>query len=143
MRWIIDASVAMRWLLKDETHVNADKVLHHILRNPEEFAVPELFAFEVLAVLSRLHPEPLEAYFAGIIPVLQSGIFRQPMTETLASLSSKYIEMGLSGYDASYVALAQDLKAVWLTFDSKAHDCVSNTGLSCLLSSSIPHELRQ
>ena len=143
MRWIIDASVAMRWLLKDETHVNADKVLHHILRNPEEFAVPELFAFEVLAVLSRLHLEPLEAYLAGVLPVLQSGIFRQPMTGTLASLSSKYIEMGLSGYDASYVALAQDLKAVWLTFDKKAHDCVSITGLSCLLSSNIPDELRE
>ena len=43
MIWVVDASVAVRWFLKDETHPNADKVLRRLIDHPELFAVPELF----------------------------------------------------------------------------------------------------
>ena len=53
MMWVVDASVAVRWYLKDETHPNADSVLRILIDHPESFAVPELFFIE--AVNHLLH----------------------------------------------------------------------------------------
>jgi hypothetical protein len=45
MIWVIDASVAVRWLIEDESHPHADEVLEKAVQHPENFAVPELFEF--------------------------------------------------------------------------------------------------
>jgi len=43
-------------------------VLEKIVYDPDSFAVPELFAFEVLSVLHHLHPHGLQTLKMGIIP---------------------------------------------------------------------------
>ena len=121
MIWVIDASVALRWLIEDETHPHADEVLEKAVQYPENFAVPELFAFEVYSVLQRVHPKGLQAFTSGIIPLLQGGILRQPMTKSLAVSSESFVKLGLTGYDACYAALAKQLRGRWLTFDRKAN----------------------
>jgi predicted nucleic acid-binding protein len=136
--WIIDASVAIRWFLRDESHPHADNVLRRLIEQPEFFAVPELFAFEVYAVLSRLHPHGNEAFIKGVIPLLNGGLFRQPMTEAMAVLAARYIKKGLTGYDACYAALAQELKGVWFTFDEKAYQQVAGEGVSHDLTKGLP-----
>ena len=73
MIWVIDASVALRWFLEEETHQSADEVLKKVVEDPCRFTVPELFAFEVYAVLQRLHPDGLRVFRKGIIPLLQGG----------------------------------------------------------------------
>ena len=138
MIWIIDASIALRWLIKDEAHVHADKVLEKLIDDPNKFAVPELFAYEVFSVLLRIHPRRLLAFRKGIIPILQMGIFRQPMTETIAVKANRFVKLGLTGYDACYAALAQDLKGMWLTFDKKAHESIRDEKISCLLEEGLP-----
>jgi predicted nucleic acid-binding protein len=138
MIWIIDASVAVRWLLENEEHPHAESVLNKVISQPMSFAVPELFCFEVYAVLCRLHPLPLEAYNKGIIPIIQSGILRHPMTEKTARDAYQFTKMGLTGYDACYAALAKDLSGIWLTFDAKAHRCIAKKGVSHLLSKGLP-----
>ena len=120
MIWIIDASVALRWFLEEEAHDFADEVLKNVLEDPGQFAVPELFAFEVYAVLQRLHPDGLQAFRKGIIPLLQGGVLRHPMTEGLAVKANRFVEIGLTGYDACYAALALDLTGCGLTYDEKA-----------------------
>ena len=140
MIWIIDASVAIKWLLEDESHPNAEKVLERVLDTPGHFAVPELFGFEVLAVIRRVHPDGLNAFTKAIIPILQSGIFRQPMTEELALSAAPFIKSGLTGYDACYAALAKDLKGIWLTYDKKAHALIRNFNLSCNLEEKLPDQ---
>lgn len=138
MIWIIDASVALRWLIKDEVHAHADEILEKLIEDPGRFAVPELFAYEVFSVLLRIHPRGLKAFRKGIIPILQMGIFRQPMTETIAVKANRFVKLGLTGYDACYAALAQDLKGVWLTFDKKAHESIRDEKISCLLKETMP-----
>jgi len=138
MIWVLDASVALRWLLEEEVHSNADMVLEKIVYYPDSFAVPELFAFEVFSVLQRLHPNGLQAFKIGIIPLLQFGIFRQPMTERLAVKANYFAELGLTGYDACYAALARDLGAIWLTFDKKAHRLVKKEKISCFIEDRMP-----
>ncbi|MBI5586714.1 MAG: type II toxin-antitoxin system VapC family toxin [Deltaproteobacteria bacterium] len=134
---MVDVSVAVRWFLAEEAHPQADRVLEALIAQPEAFAVPELFAFEVLAVLQRLHPQGLQAFREGVIPLLQSGLFRQPMTEKLAVRAARYVRLGLTGYDACYAALAADLKGVWLTFDRKAHQAIHKEGISLFLGEGI------
>jgi predicted nucleic acid-binding protein len=138
MIWIIDASVALRWYLEDEAHDCAEEVLRAVVEDPRRFAVPELFAFEVFSVLQRLHPDGLQAFRKGIIPILQGGILRHPMTDELAVKANRFVKKGLTGYDACYAALALDLKSRWLTFDKKAHQLINNNKISCLLSDGLP-----
>ena len=133
MIWVIDASVAVRWLLEDESHPHADQVLEKAVEFPQYFAVPELFASEVYSVLQRIHPDALKAFTNGIIPLLQGGILRQPMTKSLASSADLFVKAGLTGYDASYAALAKQLRGRWLTFDRKAHRKIQKTNVSFLL----------
>jgi predicted nucleic acid-binding protein len=138
MIWVIDASVALRWLLEEEVHSHADIVLEKIVNDPDSFAVPELFAFEVFSVLHRLHPDASRAFNTGIIPILQLGIFRQPMTKRLANKSNHFVELGLTGYDACYAALALDLGGIWLTFDRKAHRLIQKEKISWFIEDRMP-----
>lgn len=138
MIWVVDASVALRWYLEEESHDSADAVLEKIINEPGRFSVPELFAFEVYAVLQRLHPNALQAFENGIIPLLQGGILRYPMTAELAFKANRFVHKGLTGYDACYAALASDLKGCWLTFDKKAHQLIEKDKVSCLLSEGLP-----
>jgi predicted nucleic acid-binding protein len=128
--YVVDASVALRWFLIEERHPHADAVLERITAEPESFAVPELFGFEVLSVLTRVHPEPSVALHDGVLPVLSAGILRYPMTPALADRAVKLVPRGLSGYDACYAALAAELDGTWLTFDHRAHGLIADTGLS-------------
>lgn len=138
MIWVLDASVAVRWLLKDEEDPYAEAVLQEVIQRPRLFAVPELFCYEVYAVLCRLHPSPLEAFTKGIGPILNGGILRSPMTDAIARDASGFVRMGLTGYDACYAALAMQLKGTWLTFDGKAHARVARKGVSHLLKKGLP-----
>lgn len=142
MIWVVDASVAVRWFLRNESHRNADAVLERMISQPEHFAVPELFCFEVYAVLCRLHPRGHDVFIKGMIPILNSGIFRYPMTENLAIQAARYIKKGLTGYDACYVALSREVNGVWLTFDEKAHNLIIKELLSHALTKSLPKNWR-
>ncbi len=138
MIWVIDASVALRWLIEEEIHPCAEKVLKKVIDEAERFAVPELFAFEVFSVLQRVHPNGLQAFRKGIIPLLQLGMFRQPMTDNLSVQADHFVKLGLTGYDACYAALARDLKGIWLTFDKKAHNLIQREGISSFLEDGMP-----
>ena len=138
MIWVIDASVAVRWFIEEEAHPHADGVLERVIDEPERFAVPELFAFEVFSVLQRIHPSGLYAFRKGIIPSLQGGIFRQPMTESLAVKANRFVRLGLTGYDACYAALAWDLKGMWLSFDEQAHKLIQKEKMPFFLGKRMP-----
>ena len=137
MRYVIDASVAARWFLKKEEHPNADAVLARMLIDPSLFAAPELFAFEVFTVLRRVHLKNA-VLLDGFLPLLSTGLLRYPMTEELLTKSIYYCDMGLTSYDATYVALAEILNGAWLTFDTKAHNTISGSNRSILLSKELP-----
>ena len=58
MIWVIDASVAVKWFILEETHPAADGVLTALIARPQSFAVPELFAFEVFSFCIGFIPNP-------------------------------------------------------------------------------------
>ncbi len=138
MRFVLDASVALRWFIAEERSVSADAVYHRLVDEPESFAVPELFCYEVFAILFRVHPRAQETFEQGILPLLRSGLLRYPMTDAVASRAARFVAAGLTGYDACYAALAEELDAVWLTFDSRAHARIMAEGVSTDITSGLP-----
>lgn len=130
MKYILDASVAIRWYIEETKHPNANIVLEKLVEKPENFAIPELFPYEMLSVLYRLHSEAQQIFSKDINTILHSGILRYPMTENIYTRADRFIKMGLVGYDAVYVALAEELDGVWLTFDARAHNKIASEGLS-------------
>ncbi len=138
MKFVIDASVAARWYILEESDANADAILQRVIAEPELFAVPDLFFFEVLAVLGRIHPSPAEAYQHAFLPVVEAGVFRHPMTAALAEQSCRFLAAGLTGYDACYAGLAAELGAQWITFDRRAHDLIRKEKVSVYLGAGLP-----
>ncbi len=138
MRYVLDASVAVRWFLAGGDESTADIVLDRLLAEPEQFAMPELFFYEVFAVLARTHADYRSVYVEGLLPLVESGPLRYPMTGAVATRAAGMVDRGLSGYDASYVALAAELQAVWLTFDARACRAVNDASLAVDLSAGLP-----
>lgn len=138
MIWVIDASVAVRWFLVEEADPAADSVLQEVINQPEIFAVPELFPFEVFAVLCRMHPRGASIFREGLLPLLSAGILRHPMTESLALQAEPFLAQGLTGHDAFYAALAGELKGTWLTYDGEACKRIRGLHISHLLSDGSP-----
>jgi len=139
MIWVLDASVAVRWFLETESHPHADAVLERIVQQAGSFAVPELFAFEVHAVLCRVHPDGARVFEECMMPILEGGIYRQPMMIGLARRAAPFVKKGLTGYDACYAALATELKGCWITFDEKAHQRIQSMNVSHCLVRCLPY----
>lgn len=138
MIWVIDASVAVKWFLADETSPYAETVLERLIDEPQCFIIPELFCFEVFSVLCRIHPNGEKTFVEGVMPLIEGGLLRQPMTVTLAEHAAEFVKIGLTGYDACYAALAREIKGVWLTFDKKAHNLIAKQNISCYLAKGLP-----
>jgi predicted nucleic acid-binding protein len=130
--------VALHWYLQEESSENADAIHRRILEAPALFAVPELFGYEVFSVLFRAHPRPWKTFQEGILPLLQSGVLRYPLTEGVAQRAARFAGLGLTGYDSMYAALSEELGACWLTFDARAHARIAAEGLSFDLNSGLP-----
>lgn len=133
---IVDTSVAIKWFVKESGREAALEILADILENPAGYAVPELFYFELSNVLNRLVPSPNAGQTAVLCQILTLGLHRFTMSEELWEQTRFFQGKGLTGYDASYVALARLLKGVWITFDDRAHKKISHYKLSEVLKGS-------
>ncbi|MEF3698830.1 type II toxin-antitoxin system VapC family toxin [Desulfolutivibrio sp.] len=132
MIFVVDASVAIRWFTGGPSP-QAEEVLETMVAAPGRFAVPELFLFECFSVLTRIAPNGREIFEDGIMPILDGGVFRAPLTTALARLAEGFVQRGLTGYDACYAALARELDGTWLTLDRKAARQVGAGGRVILL----------
>jgi predicted nucleic acid-binding protein len=140
LRYVLDASVALRWYLKEEGNKSVEAIHRRILEEPALFAVPELFGYEVFSVLFRVHPKPWPTFQEGILPFLHSGVLRYPLTEGVAQRAARFVGIGLTGFDSMYAALAEELGACWLTFDARAHARIAAENLSFDLNGGLPPE---
>lgn len=117
---VIDASVAIKWFLVEPETPAAIRVARAALEGGEVFAVPELFYYEVYAVVARRHADPERWAAAGMRWLFNLPLRRMPMTIELAERMRAFTASGLTGYDAAYAALARAHDGRWLTFDRKA-----------------------
>ena len=100
-RYVVDASVAVKWLFDDEDHVPQARALRH---------APVLFVYEVAnAIRSAAWRLRLPADVAeeALATLLEAPI-ELHAPDPLTALGTG-IRMTISAYDASYVALADEL----------------------------------
>lgn len=60
------------------------------------------------------------------------------MTGAIAERAAAMADKGLSGYDACCVALAAELRGIWLTFDGRACRAVNDRSLAVDLTHGLP-----
>lgn len=132
---VIDASVAIKWFVpQEEDRSKALAVLDHLQQVPQDYAVPELFFNEMLAVLCRLLSQAklIAQYMQDLqeLGLSRLGNGRQTIAEAVRLAK----EFRLSGYDAIYAANALLVQGVWITADRVAHKKLRSNGISRLLS---------
>lgn len=131
---VLDASVATKWFVEETGRDAALEILSKVLLNPEAFCVPELFYFELAHVLNKVLGKLDSSQKRLYESILHFGIQRLSMTPEIYQGICEFQAMGLSGYDAAYVATAKKVSGIWVTFDHKAHRLIQTLGLSrCLV----------
>ncbi len=130
---VLDASVAIKWFVKEPGRETALEVLANILANPKKFYVPELFFFELANIFNKLLPHASAQQRSLLEKTFDLGIERFSLTSELLHELTAFQKLGLSGYDAAYVALAKMMKGQWITFDAKVHKKIASLNLSRLL----------
>jgi predicted nucleic acid-binding protein len=103
---LVDASVAVKWLLPTATEPDADAARDLIGR--VRLATTTLAHYEVASVVGRIHPGRAAAAIESV--ALVRAVCGEPVDLTpddVASAARLAEEHGLTFYDASYAAIAR------------------------------------
>lgn len=120
-RWVLDTSVAVAWFFTDEPgRDEALAVRNDLMEDPDRYLVPSLFHAELVHVLARKSARDVGFVEEALRLVLRLGIRTMPLSEQALLRTAHWACEGLSGYDATSVALAEDLGGRWLTADERA-----------------------
>lgn len=136
MRFVLDNSVAMRWLFADgstEDRTYAESVLTAMAEQGAEAVVPALWALEAGNVMARaesrgLLAEARSAEFLGLLEDMaittDEDTARHALNDTL-QLARRF---GLSTYDAAYLELALREGLPLATLDADLRKALEKTG---------------
>lgn len=119
-RYVIDASVILKWVLGDDREPNQSKALGLLnawVEGRTELLAPSLWEYEVGNFLGRQFPGRAFEMMQMLGNLKFSSI---PLTESMHSLCFQWMaQYGVTFYDASYLALAEETESVMVTADVK------------------------
>lgn len=133
---VIDASVALTWVLEDEQSQFTDAVLDHIENTRSIIAVPSLWLLEIGNALlvaerrGRLTPSDVARAFV-LLRALPHEVY-QLESGQLGSVIALAREHRLSTYDATYLATAIDGGFPLATLDGRLRDAATRAGVKIL-----------
>jgi len=117
---VLDASVLVKWFVEEDGRDEALAILDRVVAQPRRFAVPALAWYELTHVLLRV-TKKAETTLGRLEKVMHLGV---PCFSATPARCSAAMQLAartkLSGYDAHYVILAEELEGCWVTFDAKA-----------------------
>ncbi|MEZ0318448.1 MAG: type II toxin-antitoxin system VapC family toxin [Pyrobaculum sp.] len=117
---VVDASVAVKWFLKEEYSDISLELLKGHVGGSLTLAAPALLHYEVLNALrySRIFDAERLARIAKILDDLQLALYS--LAGELAVLTARTAyELDVTIYDASYIALSRRLGAHLITADEE------------------------
>jgi predicted nucleic acid-binding protein len=137
MRFVLDNSVVMRWLLRDGSDdrlAYAEKVLAELSQQSSTALVPSVWALGVANVLVKAQAKLLvtEARSTAFVDLLHDmAITADPHTGThaLGNTLQLALRFKLSSYDASYLELAMREGVPLATLDSDLRNAMLQTGV--------------
>lgn len=119
--WVLDTSVAAAWFFTDEPlRPQCLAVRDDLRETPDRYVVPHLFHAEIVHVLARKAGREAGFVREALQLLLRLGIRTLPLTEAAILRTGHWACRGMSGYDATFVSLAEDLGGAWLTADDRA-----------------------
>ncbi len=131
----MDCSVALAWILPDESSPRADRFLAQT--RPRELWVPVLFWYELANALTvanrrkRISEADLVQALdlMGQLPIATDAEMDAPGAGRLRSLAAAH---KLSGYDAAYLDLALRKHAGMATLDTDLQDAARAAGIDSI-----------
>ncbi len=138
MRFVLDNSVAMRWLLQDgsdERLAYAEKVLARLTQENSEARVPNIWALEAANVMLKANAktgvtEARCAAFAGLLQDMAITTDLLTATYALGDTLQLARRFRLSSYDASYLELALREGLPLATLDGDLRSAMLQTGVA-------------
>jgi predicted nucleic acid-binding protein len=123
---ILDASVAVKWYVKEEMRDIALKVRDRFVSGLVELEAPSLILYEVGNAL-RYHPGSAATDCAEAVAQLRNiGLVFHELDDDLTSEAATLAyKEGITFYDAVYLALADALEARLVTADTNLFDGLS------------------
>lgn len=131
MKPVVDASVALDWVLRSERSIHADVVLAAVLRTG--FLVPALWPAEVANGLLSARRRGVLA--ARELPAVLALFEELPVSvaaggpAALRALVDLGAETALTAYDCAYIDLALREKAPLATHDEALRRCAKKLGV--------------
>jgi predicted nucleic acid-binding protein len=121
-RCVVDASVGIKQFVPDPLTPKVNQLFAHLANPQNQFFVPDLFYIECANILWKYVRAGL--YAAGDVPADLVSLKTFPLrvvstvdlVEDAVSIALAY---NISAYDASYVALSQQVGATLLTLDQR------------------------
>lgn len=121
-RCVIDASVGIKQFVPDPLTSKVNQLFAHLANPQNQFFVPDLFYIECANILWKYVRAGL--YATDDVPADLVSLKTFPLrVVSTADLMADAVEIALayniSAYDASYVALSQQVDATLLTLDQR------------------------
>ena len=135
-RWVVDASVAVKWFVPEPLSQHAARLLDAAARRAASLAAPDLIVAEFGSVLVKKQAagefaasdteEMLGTFLALPVEIVPS----QPLAPAALAIA---ICAGCTFYDALYLAAAQAVEGRLVTADREFIRLISRTALSDLV----------
>ena len=133
-RYVVDASVILKWVLGDEREPDQDeavKLLNAWVEGAAELSAPTLWQYEVGNFLGRELPEEAAQKMDLL---LNLNIKTVDLTDTISRRCFIWMRKErVSFYDVSYLAVAFELEATLITADETFVKKMEETDHICLL----------
>ncbi len=130
LRCVVDASVNIKQFIPDPLSTKVVELFAHLAYPQTEFYVPDLFYIESANIIWKyVRAGRYDAALAlGNLAALKAFPLRVVSTADLMEEAVNIaLAYGISAYDASYVALSQQVGATLLTLDEKLVRAVAAT----------------
>lgn len=115
---VIDASVAIAIVLREPRAEAAVRTIREWSKSRRDRVVPNLFWYELVNGLGRRHGFSGQQLLDAIYQIERFGLRTvNPDRGTLMLVVDRVERLGLSSYDALYLATAESLRADLATFD--------------------------
>lgn len=133
-RYVVDASVILKWVLGDEREPDQDKAVNLLnawVEGGVELAAPTLWQYEVGNFLGREIPEEAADKMDLL---LNLNIKSVDLTDTIFRRCFNWMRQeAVSFYDVSYLAFALETEAMLITADESFVKKMEKTDRICLL----------
>jgi len=135
MPFVLDCSVALAWILPDESEHRVAALLERLAT--ESAIVPELWPLEIANALlvaqrrRRLKEKDIERAL-GALAALPIRVDQETHQHALGATLSLAREYKLSSYDAAYLELARRTRLPLATLDKKLRSASRRAGIELL-----------